>query len=204
ARARARRSRSRGAKGPGGAPPAARRRAPSAPRGAPPRCRARARGERRASNPRGLAVPFVGNQRAGLETCQPRGGKSRWTEPSDDRRGILMIDLAHRNLSEEKSRALLRKLRDLNLSAGPIALSSNARVALAGCVSTDDPAESGVRYKIRLADGRDGCLEIRADREGFDVRVYGAEAVERRLAMSVTCDRQGRACARAVGARVSP
>jgi len=115
-----------------------------------------------------------------------------------------MIDLAHRNLSEEKSRALLRKLRDLNLSAGPIALSSNARVALAGCVSTDDPAESGVRYKIRLADGSDGCLEIRADREGFDVRVYGAEAVERRLAMSVTCDRQGRACARAVGARVSP
>jgi hypothetical protein len=113
-----------------------------------------------------------------------------------------MIDLAHRHLSEEKTRALLRKLRDLNLSAGPIALSSSARVALAGCVSTDAPAESGVRYRLRLDDGRDGCLEIQARREGLDVRVYGA--VERQLALSVTCDRQGRACARSVGARVAP
>src|SRR5580765_2058466 len=46
-----------------------------------------------------------------------------------------MLDLAHRHLSEEKTRALLRKLRDLNLSAGPIALSSHALVAIAGCVS---------------------------------------------------------------------
>lgn len=120
-----------------------------------------------------------------------------------------MIDLAHRSLPEEKTRALLRKLRDLNLSAGPIALTSNARVALMGCVSTDVPAENGVRYRVRLEDGSDGCLEIRGNGGGLDVRVYGAEAVEssrfdRRLVLSVTCDRQGRACARAVGARVAP
>ena len=114
-----------------------------------------------------------------------------------------MIDLAHRYLSEEKTRALLRKLRDLNLSAGPIALSSRARVALAGCASTDAPAESGVRYRMRLEDGRDGLLEIRARPDGLEVRLSGTQE-ERRLALPVTCDRQGRACARSVGARVAP
>ena len=114
-----------------------------------------------------------------------------------------MIDLAHRYLSEEKTRALLRKLRDLNLSAGPIALTSRARVELAGCASTDAPAESGVRYRMRLEDGRDGLLEIRAQPAGLEVRLSGADG-ERRLALLVTCDRQGRACARAVGARVAP
>ncbi len=114
-----------------------------------------------------------------------------------------MLDFAHRYLSEEKTRALLRKLRDLNLSAGPIALTSRARVALAGCASTDVPAESGVCYRMRFEDGRDGTLEIRASEGGIDVRLSEASA-ERRLALPFTCDRQGRACARSIGARVTP
>src|SRR5260221_8508702 len=76
-----------------------------------------------------------------------------------------MTDLSPRILSQDKTRALLRKLRDLNLPAGPIAVTSRARVALAGCTSTDVPAENGVRYRTRLADGTDGTLEIQADRK---------------------------------------
>jgi hypothetical protein len=114
-----------------------------------------------------------------------------------------MIDLAHRFLSEEKTRALLRKLRDLNLTAGPIALTRGSRVALAGCVSTDDPAESGVRYRMRFESGKDGLLEIRGGPEGLEVQVFGAEP-DRRLAVRITCDRLGRACARPLGARVMP
>ena len=110
-----------------------------------------------------------------------------------------MLDLAHRYLSEDKTRALLRKLRDLNLSAGPIALDARAHVTLLGCASADAPAEGGVRYRVRFDDGREALLEIQARHEGLEVRLPG-----HRLAVHVTCDRQGRACARAVGARVAP
>lgn len=114
-----------------------------------------------------------------------------------------MLDLAHRHLSEEKTRALLRKLRDLNLSAGPIALTARSRVVLAGCASADAPAESGVRYRMRFEDGLDGILEIRAGGSGLEVALLGARA-DLRISLPVTCDRQGRACVRQVGARVAP
>ena len=110
-----------------------------------------------------------------------------------------MLDLAHRYLSEDKARTLLRRLRDLNLTSDPIALDARARVALRGCVSSDEPAETGVRYRVHFDDGREELLEIRSRREGFEVRLPG-----HRLDVQVTCDRQGRACARAAGARVAP
>ena len=115
-----------------------------------------------------------------------------------------MIELGHRHLSEEKTRALLARLRDLNLTAGPIAVTSRARVALEGCASGDAPAEAGVRYRVRLADGSNGELEIHAGLEGLEIRLSGAGPLERRIAAQVTCDRQGRACARTLGARVAP
>jgi hypothetical protein len=117
-----------------------------------------------------------------------------------------MIDLSHRVLAQDQTRALLRKLRDLNLTAGPIAVTSWARVALAGCTSTDVPAENGVRYRMRLADGSDGTLEIQGRPEGLEISLLGRGegSTERRLLVSVTCDRAGRACARQLGARVAP
>ncbi len=117
-----------------------------------------------------------------------------------------MIEVAYPTLAQDRTRVLLRKLRDLNLSAGPIAVSSRARVALAGCASTDDPAERGVRYRMRLGDGSDGTLEIHGSPEGLELRLSGprGRADERRLVVAVTCDRSGRACARALGARVVP
>ena len=117
-----------------------------------------------------------------------------------------MIDLAHRTLSQDKARTLLRKLRDLNLSAGPIAVGPRARVVLAGCLSTDAPAEGGVRYLVRLDDGSEGHLEIRSSTTGLDLELTrkDAAASARRLHADVTCDRAGRACSRSLGARVSP
>jgi hypothetical protein len=117
-----------------------------------------------------------------------------------------MIDLAHRTLPEEKFRTLLRKLRDLNLTAGPITVSSRVHVALAGCLSTDAPAEGGVRYRLRLDDGSDGLLEIRGAPTGLDLELSRGNLASgaRRVHAEVTCDRAGRACARSLFARVSP
>jgi hypothetical protein len=117
-----------------------------------------------------------------------------------------MIDLAHRALSEDKVRTLLRKLRDLNLTAGPIAVSRRAQVALAGCLSMDAPAEGGVRYRLRLGDGSEGLLEIRGHPRGLDLELSGEklETSTRRVHAEVTCDPAGRACARSLSARVSP
>jgi hypothetical protein len=117
-----------------------------------------------------------------------------------------LIDLAHRAFSEDKARVLLRKLRDLNLTAGPIAVSRRLRVDLAGCLSTDAPAEGGVRYRVRLDDGSEGQIEIRGSSAGLDLELTrrGAAASARRLHAEVTCDRAGRACSRSLAARVAP
>jgi hypothetical protein len=110
-----------------------------------------------------------------------------------------MLDLAHRYLSEDKARTLLRKLRDLNLVSGPIALDARSHVALRGCASADAPAEGGVHYRVHFDDGREELLEIQARHEGLELRLSG-----RRIDVDVTCDRQGRACARSIGARATP
>ena len=117
-----------------------------------------------------------------------------------------MIDLSHRTMSQDKARTLLRKLRDLNLSAGPIAVTRRARVALAGCLSTDAPAEGGVRYLVRLEDGAEAFLEIRGSSTGLDLELTRRDpAAESRLVHAeMTCDRAGRACSRSLAARVSP
>jgi hypothetical protein len=117
-----------------------------------------------------------------------------------------MIDVPRRALSEDRTRTLLRKLRDLNLTAGPIAVARGACVALAGCASTDAPAEGGVRYRLKLADGSDGVLEIRGGSEGLELSLSGprGESSARSLRVPVTSDRSGRACAPSLGARVAP
>jgi hypothetical protein len=116
-----------------------------------------------------------------------------------------MIDLARPTLSEEKTRALLRKLRDLNLTAGPIAVGPRTHILLAGCASIDAPAECGVRYRLRLTDGSQGMLEIQGRPRGLELELTRLGAAGgRRLLVEMTCDRSGRACSRALAARVTP
>lgn len=53
-------------------------------------------------------------------------------------------------------RNLLRRLRDLNLTACHIDLGRGRQVSVAGCSSLDQPVERGVRYRLRLV----GCGEL--------------------------------------------
>lgn len=120
--------------------------------------------------------------------------------------GLPMIRPAQPPIPADKARALLRKLRDLNLSAGPIAITRRVHVAIAGCLSLDGPAEAGVRYRLRAPDGSEGTLEIAGCPSGLAFSVIGPSALPRvrSLRVEVTCDHLGRACARTLGARVSP
>ncbi len=108
-------------------------------------------------------------------------------------------------LSADRARTLLRRLRDLNLVAGPVALSRGVFVTIAGCLSLDGPAEAGVRYLLRFVDGTERVLEIGWNGVGLVMSVLGpGHADLRTLRVPVGCDAEGRACAPAIGARVTP
>ncbi|MBK7642258.1 MAG: hypothetical protein IPJ19_04300 [Planctomycetes bacterium] len=123
-----------------------------------------------------------------------------------------MIEVGTDRLPGEKARALLRKLRDLNLTSGPVAVGRRACVEIAGCLSLDAPVEKGVRYRVQRDDGTPGLLEI-AWNEGWLSVASGELGPQlpldrlppmKRIEVPVTCDRKGRACAPALGARVDP
>ena len=108
-------------------------------------------------------------------------------------------------LSADRARTLLRRLRDLNLIAGPVALTREAFVTIAGCLSLDGPAEAGVRYLLRFVDGSERTLEIGWNGAGLVMSVHGPGPSDARtLRVAVGCDSDGRACAPAIGARVRP
>lgn len=116
-----------------------------------------------------------------------------------------MFELSSPTLPSDKARLLLGRLRDLNLNAGPVAVTRRLGVVFAGCSSLDGPAESGVRYRLRRSDGIEGILEIGWRDALLRLSLDSALAKDRReLAVTVTCDRLGRACARKIGARVAP
>jgi len=58
------------------------------------------------------------------------------------------------SLPGAQARALLRKLRDLNLTASPVQIDPRLRVSIEGCLTLDAPVESQLRYRLRFADGR--------------------------------------------------
>jgi hypothetical protein len=123
-----------------------------------------------------------------------------------------MLDLTHHAFTADKARTLLRRLRDANLRSGPIAVKENLTASLAGCSSLDAPAECGVRYRVRVNGTSDALMELAWTESGLelaltanpgDVRTRNAATLAK-LCVSIACDRQGRACARELGARVSP
>jgi hypothetical protein len=100
---------------------------------------------------------------------------------------------------------LLRRLRDLNLVAGPVTIARGSSVSIAGCLSLDFPAEGGVRYLLRGGDGAEGTLELTWSGSALQIEVQGLAASARRVArVPVVCDALGRACLPAIGARVRP
>ena len=117
-----------------------------------------------------------------------------------------VLELSHQYFSADKARTLLRRLRDLNSRAGPIAVRAGLTVFLAGCSSLDAPAESGVRYRLRANDGSEGAIELAWTDRGLALALSGtiAGAATTSLCVPITCDRKGRACVQALGARVAP
>jgi len=116
-----------------------------------------------------------------------------------------VFELSSPTLPSDKARLLLRRLRDLNLNAGPIAVTRRLGIVFAGCSSLDGPAESGVRYRLRRSDGTERMLEIGWRDALLQLTLESTLPSDRRqLAVAVTCDRKGRACARKIGARVAP
>jgi hypothetical protein len=131
-----------------------------------------------------------------------------------------VIDLSHQYFSADKARTLLRKLRDLNLSTGPIAVRENLTACLAGCSSLDAPAESGVRYRVRMNDSTEVLMELAWTAAGLELALTGpgvtamigpnatgatgTSSTLAKMCVPVTCDRRGRACVKKLGARVSP
>ena len=119
----------------------------------------------------------------------------------------MVIDAAHAStLPADKLRALLRKLRDLNLRSAPIAITPSFSVSILGCASVDGPAECGVRYRIAYTDGGVGSLELLCGAGGMELLFDGAGHVReaRRMLVVLTRDARGRMCARALGARLLP
>jgi hypothetical protein len=117
-----------------------------------------------------------------------------------------VLELNSHALSADKARALLRKLRDLNLSTGPVAITRDLAVFLGGCLSLDFPAETGVRYRVRTSDGREGWLELGWGTKGLEIATVGPQPFAPRGSLRVPLreDRRGRAYARELGARVFP
>ncbi len=113
-----------------------------------------------------------------------------------------MIEVAAHALPSDKARTLLRRLRDLNLVCGPVAITSDMAVIVSGCLSLDAPVEGGVAYRLRDQDGREGRLDLFWDGPRLRVEIDGIGA--RRLEVPLTLDRLGRACARSIGGRVRP
>jgi hypothetical protein len=108
-------------------------------------------------------------------------------------------------LPADRARTLLRRLRDLNLVAGPVALTREAFVTIAGCLSLDGPAEAGVRYLLRSLDGTERTLEIGWNGQGLVLSMAGPGPGDlRTLRAPIACDDAGRACVPAIGARVRP
>lgn len=112
-----------------------------------------------------------------------------------------MFEFSPHDVAADQVRNLLRKLRDLNLSAETVAITGGTSVTIGGCLSLDAPAESGVRYRLDFPDGARAVLELGGQ---ASVLALSLDGRAKRLAIRLSRDRQGRVCAREMAARVSP
>ena len=113
-----------------------------------------------------------------------------------------MFDIDAPTLPADKARTLLRRLRDLNLVCGPVAITHELGVIVSGCLTLDTPAEAGVGYRLRDLHGREGRLDVLWSADRLDVAVSGI--ADKHLSVRLSSDRLGRACAPAIGGRVRP
>lgn len=115
----------------------------------------------------------------------------------------------HQTLGEREARALLQKLRDLNLLGCAIAVRPGEHVRLLGCTSLDGPVEQGVRYRLLRGDGRTEVLSLafRAGRLGLSRGAEGPATggetdMDQGLWAEAFADRFGRVSVPALRARI--
>lgn len=108
-----------------------------------------------------------------------------------------MISFSETPITERDERALLQKLRDLNLGACDVDVGAGMRVRIEGCLSVDAPVERGVLYGLRRSDGRGEVLSL-AFRAGRLILTRGpsdhgrGDAGREELETDVFADRFGR------------
>lgn len=109
-------------------------------------------------------------------------------------------------LSAERTRGLLRKLRDLDLRAETVVLSGNKRVRIDGCLSLDSPVECSLRYRIHHPGGREEVLELRGGGGTLEVDLGGEGPTSsgRTVRLPLLADHEGHAVIPDVCARVDP
>lgn len=99
----------------------------------------------------------------------------------------------------QRVRALLRLLRDLNLSGERIAIGGSTTVRIVGCRSLDEPAERALVYRVRNGE-TEYDLEIGLDPNG----VGGADVVIRLTPDSPCVDRRVRLLGGSEGPLTAP
>lgn len=108
-------------------------------------------------------------------------------------------------LEPAQARELLRRLRDLNLSA-LVRVAGGRRVAIEGCLSLDHPIDEELRYALNVQGDSAHVLSI-GWREGL-LHVALSDSSTRDLSFSLAfplwCDEAGRATAPELQARIDP
>jgi hypothetical protein len=114
---------------------------------------------------------------------------------------VKRVDHLQAGLDPAFLRALLRRLRDLNLRAARIAVGAGARVSLAGCSTCDGPVESGVVYRLSDPEGRTGRLRLSAEGSDLVARLeWGTQLAAVRTRFGL--DARGRVFSRELRLRV--
>ncbi len=109
-------------------------------------------------------------------------------------------------LAPAGARQLLRKLRDLDLTAARILVSGGERVDVGGCLSRDDPADSALSYRLTVPGGAARRLEIAWNDGALHLVLADERGVPLAPARTVALvsDAAGRATAPELRARVDP
>lgn len=108
-------------------------------------------------------------------------------------------------LDAARARELLRRLRDLNLSA-LVRVAGGRRVAIEGCLSLDHPIDEELRYALCVQDRSAQVLSIGWSDGLLHVGLSDPSTRDRTFSLDVPllCDAEGRATAPELQARIDP
>ncbi len=107
-------------------------------------------------------------------------------------------------LPQRSARAILRKLRDLDLRVRGLLVDSSCCVQLEGCLCPDAPIEEGLTYRLRLSNGSPANLELAWVQGALQLSLQGDENLRQTRRVDFVLDDCGRATAHTIQARMHP